>query len=162
MAYELPAQAQTYIRDHKQELVELVKALCAIPAPSNQEQRRAAFCKDWLEKAGLRILARNWRSGSYELDLVCRDGDELVFVEVRLRGKGSLASPEASMTPAKCRSVVKAARAYLSASGEWDVPCRFDLVCVRDAGATFELDYYRHVFDISEIMGSGDAAWQPW
>ena len=59
------------------------------------------------------------------------------------------------MTPAKCRSVVKAARAYLSASGEWDVPCRFDLVCVRDAGATFELDYYRHVFDISEIMGSG-------
>ena len=38
MAYELPAQAQTYIRDHKQELVELVKALCAIPAPSNQEQ----------------------------------------------------------------------------------------------------------------------------
>lgn len=57
------------------------------------------------------------------------------------------------MTPAKCRSVVKAARAYLSASGEWDVPCRFDLVCVRDAGATFELDYYRHVFDISEIYG---------
>ena len=57
---------------------------------------------------------------------------------------------------------VKAARAYLSASGEWDVPCRFDLVCVRDAGATFELDYYRPVFDISEIMGSGDAAWQPW
>ena len=119
-----------------------------------QEKGRAGedAAADWLEKAGMRILARNWRSGSYELDLV----------EVRLRGKGSLASPEASMTPAKCRSVVKAARAYLSASGEWDVPCRFDLVCVRDAGATFELDYYRHVFDISEIMGSGDAAWQPW
>ena len=109
-----------------------------------QEKGRAGedAAADWLEKAGMRILARNWRSGSYELDLVCRDGDELVFVEVRLRGKGSLASPEASMTPAKCRSVVKAARAYLSASGEWDVPC--------------------HVFDISEIMGSGDAAWQPW
>ena len=121
-----------------------------------QEKGRAGedAAADWLEKAGC--------TGSYELDLVCRDGDELVFVEVRLRGKGSLASPEASMTPAKCRSVVKAARAYLSASGEWDVPCRFDLVCVRDAGATFELDYYRHVFDISEIMGSGDAAWQPW
>lgn len=129
-----------------------------------QEKGRAGedAAADWLKKAGMRILARNWRSGSYELDLVCRDGDELVFVEVRLRGKGSLASPEASMTPAKCRSVVKAARAYLSASGEWDVPCRFDLVCVHDAGATFELDYYRHVFDISEIMGSGDAAWQPW
>ena len=123
-----------------------------------QEKGRAGedAAADWLEKAGMRILARNWRSGSYELDIVCGDGDELVFVEVRLRGKGGLVSP------AKCRSVVKAAQAYLSASGEWDVPCRFDLVCVRDAGGTFELDYYRHVFDISEIMGSGDAAWQPW
>lgn len=66
-----------------------------------QEKGRAGedAAADWLEKAGMRILARNWRSGSYELDLVCRDGDELVFVEVRLRGKGSLASPEASMTP---------------------------------------------------------------
>ena len=71
----------------------------------------------------MRILARNWRSGSYELDLVCRDGDELVFVEVRLRAE---ALPFAGETqPYKCRSVVKAARAYLSASGEWDVPCRF-------------------------------------
>lgn len=52
MAYELPKQAQSYIQAHKEELVELVKALCAIPAPSNQEQRRAAFCKEWLEKAG--------------------------------------------------------------------------------------------------------------
>ena len=70
-----------------------------------QEKGRAGedAAADWLEKAGMRILARNWRSGSYELDLVCRDGDELVFVEVRLRGKGSLASPEASMTPAQCR-----------------------------------------------------------
>lgn len=116
----------------------------------------------WLERAGMRIIARNWRSGSYELDIVCRDGEELVFVEVRMRGAGSLASPEESMTPAKCRSVVRAARAYVAASGAWDAPCRFDLVCVRGAGATPELDYYRHVFDISEIMGSGDAAWQPW
>ena len=108
-----------------------------------QEKGRAGedAAADWLEKAGMRILTRNWRSGSYELDIVCGDGDELVFVEVRLRGKGGLVSPEASMTPAKCRSVVKAAQAYLSASGEWDVPCRFDLVCVRDAGGTFELDY---------------------
>ena len=52
MAYELPVQAQTYIQEHKQELVELVKTLCAIPAPSNQEERRAAFCKEWLRRSG--------------------------------------------------------------------------------------------------------------
>ena len=116
----------------------------------------------WLERSGMQVVARNWRSGSYELDIVCRDGDELVFVEVRMRGAGSLASPEESMTPAKCRNVIRAARAYLEASGAWDIPCRFDLVCVRGAGANPQLDYYRNVFDTSEIMGSGDAAWQPW
>ncbi|HIW77645.1 MAG TPA: YraN family protein [Candidatus Bilophila faecipullorum] len=116
----------------------------------------------YLEEAGLRIIARNWRGGPYELDLVCEDGETLVFVEVRTRGRRSLASAEESLSPVKCRNVVKAARAYLTATGLWDRPCRFDLVCVCDAGATPQLDYYRHVFDISEIMGSGDAAWQPW
>ena len=84
-----------------------------------QEKGRAGedAAADWLKKAGMRILARNWRSGPYELDLVCRDGVELVFVEVRLPGKGCLASPEASLTHAKCRSVAKAAPAYLYASG---------------------------------------------
>ena len=129
-----------------------------------QEKGRAGedAAADWLEKAGMRILARNWRSGSYELDIVCGDGYELVFVEVRLRGKGGLVSPEASMTPAKCRSVVKAAQASLYASGEWDVPCRFDFFCVRDAGGTFALDYYRPDFDLTQIMGSDDDVWQTW
>ena len=57
-----------------------------------QEKGRAGedAAADWLEKAGMRILARNWRSGSYELDLVCRDGDELVFVEA---ARGALLRP---------------------------------------------------------------------
>lgn len=116
----------------------------------------------YLERAGLRLVTRNWRGGPYELDLVCEDGETLVFVEVRTRGRGSLASPEESLSPTKCRNMVKAAQAYLTATSLWDRPCRFDLVCVRDAGPTPQLDYYRHVFDISEIMDSGDAAWQPW
>ena len=66
------------------------------------------------------------------------------------------------MTPAKMPQRGQSRLSLLVRKRGMDVPCRFDLVCVRDAGATFELDYYRHVFDISEIMGSGDAAWQPW
>jgi len=52
MAYELPKQALDYIRAGKQELIDLLKALCAIPSPSHQEGKRAAFCKKWLEDNG--------------------------------------------------------------------------------------------------------------
>lgn len=45
---------QTYIREHTDELFSLLKTLCAIPAPSHHEERRAKFCKDWLEAAGAR------------------------------------------------------------------------------------------------------------
>lgn len=114
-----------------------------------------------LERSGMRILARNWRCGRLELDVVCQDGETLVFVEVRTRSRGGLVSPAESLTPAKRRNFMRAARAYLAKSGEWDRPCRFDFVCVLDAGATLELEHHRHV-DLTEFMGGGNTSWQPW
>ena len=114
-----------------------------------------------LERSGMRILARNWRCGRLELDMVCRDGDTLVFVEVRTRLKGGLVSPAESLTPAKRRHFMRAAQAYLAESGAWNLPCRFDFVCVLDTGSTLELEHHRHV-DLSESMGGGNTSWQPW
>lgn len=118
-----------------------------------------------LRDSGLRILHRNWRKGSYELDIIALDGDMLVFVEVRTRRAGGMISPVESMHHAKCRHVVQAAKTYLAANGHWDMPCRFDLVCVTDTGATLELEHVRHV-DFSEYLaetvGRRNAAWQPW
>lgn len=64
---------------------------------------------------GMRILARNWRSGPLELDLVCREGDTLVFVEVKTRGPGSLGSALEAVGPRKRQSLIRAARAWLAA-----------------------------------------------
>ena len=114
-----------------------------------------------LERSGMRILARNWRHGRLELDIVCRDGNTLVFVEVRTRSKGGLVSPAASLTPAKQRNFLQAARAYLAENEAWAFPCRFDLVCVLDTGATLEVEHCRHV-ELSETVGGGHTSWQPW
>ena len=48
----LTPQALRYIEENQQPLVDLIARLCAIPAPSNHEEQRAAFCKKWLEDAG--------------------------------------------------------------------------------------------------------------
>ncbi|MEG1610434.1 MAG: YraN family protein [Bilophila sp.] len=118
-----------------------------------------------LKRSGFRILHRNWRKGSRELDLVAMDGDTLVFVEVRTRRAGGLISPMESLHPAKCRHVVQAATSYLAENGQWDTPCRFDFVCVVDTGTTLELEHVRHV-DLSEYatktVGRCNATWQPW
>lgn len=82
-----------------------------------------------LERAGLRIVERNFRCKVGEIDLICRDGARLVFVEVRCRRNGRFASAAASVTAVKQRKLIRAAQCYLQRKG-WSntAPCRFDVV----------------------------------
>jgi len=66
-----------------------------------------------LERNGWEILARCWRDGPRELDLVVAREGTLAFVEVRTRRSASLGDTLASVTPAKCREVERAAAAWL-------------------------------------------------
>lgn len=52
MAFELTADILKYLEEHEQETLDLIKTLCGIPAPSGKEEKRAAFCKEWLLNAG--------------------------------------------------------------------------------------------------------------
>ena len=83
-----------------------------------------------LESHGLRISARNYRCRGGEIDLVCRDGATLVFVEVRQRQRGDFGGAAASITVAKQRRIALAAQHYLSAHRLLDAPCRFDCVLI--------------------------------
>lgn len=80
---------------------------------------------------GLRVLDRQVRTAFGEVDLVCEDGDELVFVEVKTRQSDEFGYPEASVTPAKFRHMVASAEAVLSARG-WEARFwRLDVVAIR-------------------------------
>jgi putative endonuclease len=70
--------------------------------------------QEWLENEGFTILARNWRSGRYELDIVARRADTLHFVEVKTRDPDSWETPEDAMTPAKQRAFRHAVQAWLN------------------------------------------------
>ena len=90
------------------------------------EELAAAF----LERQGLRILERNYRCRFGEIDLVARSGALLVFVEVRARSSDAFGGAAGSITAAKRRRLVAAARHYLAAR-RVDRACRFDVVLVR-------------------------------
>lgn len=91
----------------------------------------------FLKGLGWEILERNWRSRGGELDLVARDGEVVVFVEVRSRADASFGSPEETVAAAKRRKLVFTARAYLLEKG-LDAETRFDVVA-------FEGGELRHV-----------------
>ncbi len=91
-----------------------------------------------LRSKGLRIVARNWREGSYELDIIAERWGVLHFVEVKTRQVESLTTPEEAVTFKKSRSLHRAASAFLARNRSryegYDV--QFDLVAVRHASTT--------------------------
>jgi putative endonuclease len=99
---------------------------------------------DFLERQGLRIVARNYRTRFGEIDLVARHGETLVFVEVRMRRAGArFGGAAASIDGHKRSRIVSAARQFLTHMKPVP-PCRFDVVTIEGAGpvwlrAAFEL-----------------------
>ncbi len=89
-----------------------------------------AVAARYLEGRGLKVIERNFRVRGGEIDLVCRDGKVLVFVEVRLRSRGDFGGAAASIGHGKRQRLILAARHYLLGKPACD--CRFD--CVLLAG----------------------------
>lgn len=83
----------------------------------------------FLEKNGLKLLARNYRCTFGEIDLIMRDNNDIVFVEVRKRTNIDFGSAVESVTLTKQRKVIKAAMHYLQKLRWFDkVHCRFDII----------------------------------
>jgi putative endonuclease len=88
-----------------------------------------------LEHRGYAILARRYRTKFGEIDIVCRDGPTLVFVEVKTRAGATFGDGAAAVTPYKQRRVANMAGDYLARRRLVDEPCRFDVVAIDfDAG----------------------------
>jgi ribonuclease HII len=85
----------------------------------------------YLEGLGFRVVERNIRSAGVEVDLVAWDGEELVFVEVKLRRSLSHGDGESAVTPAKQRRLSRAALGYVSGRGLAAERLRFDVVAIQ-------------------------------
>jgi putative endonuclease len=83
-----------------------------------------------LQRTGLTVLERNVRFRAGELDLVCRDGAVVVFVEVKCRRAGWDDTPAAAVAWSKQRRLTQLAQLYLKARGLDRARCRFDVVSV--------------------------------
>jgi len=102
-----------------------------------------AMAAAFLERHGLTILARNYRCRLGEIDLIARDREATVFVEVRSRASSAFGGAAASITAAKRQRLLKAARHYISR--QRSVPqCRFDALLIE--GDPPRIEWLRDAF----------------
>src|SRR6476659_4077881 len=99
-------------------------------------QRAERLAADHLRSLGLRLVETNYTCKGGEIDLVCEDGDTLVFVEVRARSSASFGAPEETVRAVKQRRLIHAARHYLTTRRCEDRACRFDVVAVEGDAIT--------------------------
>lgn len=97
----------------------------------------------FLEAKGLKIIARNYRCRFGEIDLIARNGATVVFVEVRARTSQAYGGAAESITPAKRKRLLAAARHYLARQGT-HCACRFDVVLM--SGSTNEIEWIANAF----------------
>lgn len=106
----------------------------------------------YLRRLGWEIVDHNWSCRFGELDLIARDGDEWVFVEVKTRRGNSFGTPEEGVTPAKRRRLLRSAATYLEARGAAAEPWRIDVVAVegRPGRPPSRLDHYRDAIEADQ------------
>ena len=111
----------------------------------------------WLARRGLRILARNFQVGRDELDLIAREGNVLVFVEVKTRARGN---PAEAVDLNKQRKLGRAGAKFAHRFEVDQVSRRFDVVAVvwsrqlEERGDPPEMVHHRHAFVPPEDMNA--------
>ncbi|MGE5308374.1 MAG: YraN family protein [Deltaproteobacteria bacterium] len=105
------------------------------------EERASRF----LEEQGYRIVRRNYRTRSAEIDIIADDRGTTCFVEVRSKGSDAYGSAEESITRAKRRKISAAAVQYLKETGKLDSSARFDVVSISGTAAP---ELFKNAFEL--------------
>ncbi len=102
----------------------------------------------WLASRGLKLLERNYSSRGGEIDLIMRDKQTLVFIEVRYRRSSCFGSSAESVDWRKQQKLVATAQLYLQANpGMQNLPCRFDVIACSPGDNAARIDWITGAFE---------------
>lgn len=101
----------------------------------------------YLQRQGLRLLQSNYRCRFGEIDLILKDRESLVFVEVRLRSRSDFGGAAASIDARKQHKLILAAQHYLSSVSPTP-PCRFDAVLLSSAEGGEGVEWLKNAFQL--------------
>jgi putative endonuclease len=118
--------------------------------PQQFGQKAEAMAARYLKKRGYKIIARNHRTRSGEIDIIAREGETLVFIEVKARASDRFGSAKAAVTPRKQRQISKVALGYLQMTDQSHVKARFDVVAVTRREDAHDIHLIRNAFGLND------------
>ncbi len=101
-----------------------------------------------LLKNGYQILAQNYRTRYGEIDIIAKEGNTLVFVEVKARRSDSFGNPKYAITFRKKHKMSMAALDYLKNTKQSHVKARFDVVVIRSGEENPDIEIIRNAFEL--------------
>ncbi len=112
--------------------------------------RGEAIAEAYLRGKGFTILEKNYRGRTGEIDIVARDGDSIVFVEVKARRNLAYGVPQLAVTPFKQRQISRTALTWLAHRKKPNAIARFDVIAILlPEGEVPQIDHIRNAFDLS-------------
>ncbi len=107
------------------------------------------LARAFLRRTGYKILETNYRSKVGEIDIIAKEKDILVFVEVKARSSNRFGSPKGAVTPSKQRKISMVALDYLKRTGQLDTRARFDVVAIDTAKGKLDIEVVKNAFALA-------------
>ena len=99
-----------------------------------------------LEKTGVQILERNWRKGRFEIDLIGKQSDTWVFIEVKVRKFGYAETAFESIDLDKQQRIISAADRFLKQQEQQSNAIRFDILCIEYGRGNHRIQHIEDAF----------------
>ena len=108
-----------------------------------------ALAERHLKQAGYRILERNYRTKLGEIDIIAKDRDTIVFIEVKTRRSEHYGSPKWAVTPKKQRKISMVALLYLKSTRQSQAKARFDVVSIGPMQENARIEIIKNAFELA-------------
>lgn len=103
----------------------------------------------FLKKQGYKILEQNYRNKLGEIDIIAKEKETLVFVEVKARRSRQFGNPKWAITPKKKRKISMVALYYLKTTRQSLVKARFDVVAITSTQESPEIEIIKNAFELA-------------
>jgi len=112
-------------------------------------KRSERLALNYLKLKGYRIVETNYRSSVGEIDIIAKEKETLVFVEVKARSSRRFGSAKGAVTPTKQRKISMAALDYLKRTGQAEARARFDVVAIDTAAGKTDIEVVKNAFALA-------------